>query len=1096
MGNSCCPPSNPCDHTVDETKGLLSSSESKNSTKAEGTGEVNFNSAEVAAEESKSDEVVNSQEVVTDQPTAVTKPEQAQSSYSATINFLHTEVSLAAIASQSSSSEAQKEPENATVEIEETKNDAGIEEIVTAESVNAPIETVPAEGMEEPKVHMTDVIVKVEVPADTKEASSEVSEEELQKLVAAVDVKNVAAPMAAKGEEQEEATAVAGEKMAAEVDVQKETTAVTGEKVEADVDVQKEAAPVAGEKVEADVDVQKEAAPVAGEKVEADVDVQKEAAPVAGEKVEADVDVQKEAAPVAGEKVEAEVDIQKEAATVAVEKVAAEVQVQREAAAVAVEKVSAEVQVQREATAVAAQKEAEELDVQKVASAVAAQKETAEVEVQNVTAAADDQKEAAIEEVQKEEAVVEVQKEAAVVEVQKEAAVVEVQKEAAVVEVQKKVSEVEVKKVAADEDEQKEPAEVNIEKKAAEEKPIPPVDDLIEKHEHLAPSAGAQNNKKAETSVRENGDAEPQKSSPDSSREPVPAKVITEEPAEKPTNKVEDKHEEHIAAATAEGKGDGLPSETQEHCGVVTSLAAEISSDVTPHTVENGQGDNLKDESQPNVDAALVLEIPQETKPVQKTLEETSSIETKAQLSETTANVSSFVEQVEKSEPPHAAADQEKSAEGLLNGLDSSTPVEKTESTEAHGDAVHVESVEPTEREAITLDEHVQKAEEPEHLLSEKEKAEPTLQEPVEKEHTESHKGQKGEIILSSSHAVEVALIPVSEKFSEVEEELQEVEDLYRGAEEIEKDLPKEKQSKPLLEFTIPGVEERCSLAAAVDILAYSEREWKGNTAKSTLIRKGYSEMSCSFNGLRRVRGDNYCALRATLFQVLATTTQTPAWLQKEDFTSLPEKLEAQEHLIGGWRFPAECGRVGEKENSVEKLKHYMELLQKRWQAAVESVSLEERQHLCERVFQSGEEEYGLLEVLKFLMLATAVELHGQMMAGQEVPVFCWLLFARDTSETPKTLLNNHLSQVGFSGGLEQVEMFLLGYALQHTIQTFRLYKMDTEEFVTHYPDDHKQDWPCVCIVTEDDRHYNVPIRKQAQHQLNHDLSVPWPNLS
>ncbi|KAG9283492.1 titin-like isoform X2 [Astyanax mexicanus] len=1062
MGNSCCPPSNPCDHTVDETKGLLSSSESKNSTKAEGTGEVNFNSAEVAAEESKSDEVVNSQEVVTDQPTAVTKPEQAQSSYSATINFLHTEVSLAAIASQSSSSEAQKEPENATVEIEETKNDAGIEEIVTAESVNAPIETVPAEGMEEPKVHMTDVIVKVEVPADTKEASSEVSEEELQKLVAAVDVKNVAAPMAAKGEEQEEATAVAGEKMAAEVDVQKETTAVTGEKVEADVDVQKEAAPVAGEKVEADVDVQKEAAPVAGEKVEAEVDIQKEAATVAVEKVAA------------------EVQVQREAAAVAVEKVAAEVQV-------AAQKVAAEVQVQREATAVAAQKEAEELDVQKVASAVAAQKETAEVEVQNVTAAADDQKEAAIEEVQKEEAVVEVQK---------EAAVVEVQKEAAVVEVQKKVSEVEVKKVAADEDEQKEPAEVNIEKKAAEEKPIPPVDDLIEKREHLAPSAGAQNNKKAETSVRENGDAEPQKSSPDSSREPVPAKVITEEPAEKPTNKVEDKHEEHIAAATAEGKGDGLPSETQEHCGVVTSLAAEISSDVTPHTVENGQGDNLKDESQPNVDAALVLEIPQETKPVQKTLEETSSIETKAQLSETTANVSSFVEQVEKSEPPHAAADQEKSAEGLLNGLDSSTPVEKTESTEAHGDAVHVESVEPTEREAITLDEHVQKAEEPEHLLSEKEKAEPTLQEPVEKEHTESHKGQKGEIILSSSHAVEVALIPVSEKFSEVEEELQEVEDLYRGAEEIEKDLPKEKQSKPLLEFTIPGVEERCSLAAAVDILAYSEREWKGNTAKSTLIRKGYSEMSCSFNGLRRVRGDNYCALRATLFQVLATTTQTPAWLQKEDFTSLPEKLEAQEHLIGGWRFPAECGRVGEKENSVEKLKHYMELLQKRWQAAVESVSLEERQHLCERVFQSGEEEYGLLEVLKFLMLATAVELHGQMMAGQEVPVFCWLLFARDTSETPKTLLNNHLSQVGFSGGLEQVEMFLLGYALQHTIQTFRLYKMDTEEFVTHYPDDHKQDWPCVCIVTEDDRHYNVPIRKQAQHQLNHDLSVPWPNLS
>lgn len=37
--------------------------------------------------------------------------------------------------------------------------------------------------------------------------------------------------------------------------------------------------------------------------------------------------------------------------------------------------------------------------------------------------------------------------------------------------------------------------------------------------------------------------------------------------------------------------------------------------------------------------------------------------------------------------------------------------------------------------------------------------------------------------------------------------------------------------------LSVPGV-EKCSLAAPVDILAYSEREWKGNTAKSNLIRK------------------------------------------------------------------------------------------------------------------------------------------------------------------------------------------------------------------------------------------------------------------
>ncbi|KAI5092209.1 fibrous sheath CABYR-binding protein-like [Silurus meridionalis] len=302
---------------------------------------------------------------------------------------------------------------------------------------------------------------------------------------------------------------------------------------------------------------------------------------------------------------------------------------------------------------------------------------------------------------------------------------------------------------------------------------------------------------------------------------------------------------------------------------------------------------------------------------------------------------------------------------------------------------------------------------------------------------------------------------------------------------ESESTAPSEALSfdRDLISQPIPGVEEKCSLAAPVDILAYSEREWKGNTAKSNIIRKGYSEISCSFNGLRRVRGDNYCSLRATLYQVLTTTTQTPTWLQEEDFTSLPEKIEAQKQLVGMWVFPPQCAKAEEKEDPVEKLKHYLELLQIRWKAAAELESPEDKQSMCDQVFQGGEEEYALLEVLKFLMLVKAVEFHSKMQEQQEVPIFCWLLFARDTSENPKTFFSNHLSQVGFSGGLEQVEMFLLGYALQHTIQAFRLYKADTEEFVTHYPDDHKQDWPCVCVITEDDRHYNVPVRKPTHYR-------------
>lgn len=46
------------------------------------------------------------------------------------------------------------------------------------------------------------------------------------------------------------------------------------------------------------------------------------------------------------------------------------------------------------------------------------------------------------------------------------------------------------------------------------------------------------------------------------------------------------------------------------------------------------------------------------------------------------------------------------------------------------------------------------------------------------------------------------------------------------------------------------------------------------------VLLQGYKEMSQRFGGVRRVRGDNYCALRATLYQVLSHSTRMPAWLQ------------------------------------------------------------------------------------------------------------------------------------------------------------------------------------------------------------------------
>jgi ubiquitin thioesterase otulin len=68
-----------------------------------------------------------------------------------------------------------------------------------------------------------------------------------------------------------------------------------------------------------------------------------------------------------------------------------------------------------------------------------------------------------------------------------------------------------------------------------------------------------------------------------------------------------------------------------------------------------------------------------------------------------------------------------------------------------------------------------------------------------------------------------------------------------------------------------------------------------------------------------------------------------------------------------------------------------------------------------------------LVEAVKLHMLACAMQLYDSNCAGQhEVPVFAVLLFARDTSETPHDLMNNHLQAVGNTAGLEQVSIFKL----------------------------------------------------------------------
>lgn len=79
--------------------------------------------------------------------------------------------------------------------------------------------------------------------------------------------------------------------------------------------------------------------------------------------------------------------------------------------------------------------------------------------------------------------------------------------------------------------------------------------------------------------------------------------------------------------------------------------------------------------------------------------------------------------------------------------------------------------------------------------------------------------------------------------------------------------------------------EPKLSVAPEMDIMDYCKKEWRGNTQKATCMKKGYEEVSQKFTSIRRVRGDNYCALRATLFQAMSQPAVLPSWLQDPELT-------------------------------------------------------------------------------------------------------------------------------------------------------------------------------------------------------------------
>ncbi|XP_069476539.1 inactive ubiquitin thioesterase OTULINL isoform X2 [Ambystoma mexicanum] len=269
------------------------------------------------------------------------------------------------------------------------------------------------------------------------------------------------------------------------------------------------------------------------------------------------------------------------------------------------------------------------------------------------------------------------------------------------------------------------------------------------------------------------------------------------------------------------------------------------------------------------------------------------------------------------------------------------------------------------------------------------------------------------------------------------------------------------------------------SVADDVAVFSYCAQEWKGETVQAKRMRKAYEALFRRHHVkcIRQVRGDNYCAIRAVLFQVFRKGLSFPSWMKEKDILKIPERLLfsqgcnwIQQFSFGPERYAGPSVFV--------KLRKSIDALKNQWSEINSTKDQVERDELCRTLFSDEDKEYKLYEAVKFLLLYLVMEAHETMMNGQALPSFFGILFARDTSADPLSFMINHLNPVGDTGGLEQVDMFLLGYALEVKIRVFRLFKIDTGEFQAYYPDEYPREWHEVSLVTEDDRHYNIPIFK------------------
>ncbi|XP_069945000.1 uncharacterized protein [Cherax quadricarinatus] len=274
-----------------------------------------------------------------------------------------------------------------------------------------------------------------------------------------------------------------------------------------------------------------------------------------------------------------------------------------------------------------------------------------------------------------------------------------------------------------------------------------------------------------------------------------------------------------------------------------------------------------------------------------------------------------------------------------------------------------------------------------------------------------------------------------------------------------------------------PTLDTHIAIGPKMELTKYATTEWQGNTTKAQVIKQGYSAIPAelSFTHLRKVRGDNYCGVRAVLYQMLSLGIPLPSG--HVTHSRLADELGQGSTWLREWSFGH---RLNFRKEQI--LSGFWECLDTLDSMALNLTGCENRECVVlSQLNGDSELDVKLCEAVKLHMLASALDLYISNNNGDNVPLFAMIMFARHSSLTPKDLVRNHLNPVGDTAGLEQdrhkIEMFLMGHTLGVTLQVVRPASFGKDDFICYYPDANIGIWPEISLVAEDDRHYNVLVK-------------------